>query len=152
MNNTLNIALCSLALASGAATALEPLPGSKTTVLLDSTTAWDGQPMSYPSGPAALRAEIVELAPGAHTGWHEAGVPAVLYLQEGALEIRRRGGQLLRLQAGAALAVPAHELHDARALGERPARLLLVYAAAEGRKTGVALPEFEGGGPTRVGQ
>ncbi|MBX3667729.1 MAG: cupin domain-containing protein [Rhodocyclaceae bacterium] len=154
MPKSFRLKLSLLALAGAACTgaqALEPEPGVVSTELLKSTTAWDGLPIVYPAGPAQLSAQRINLAAGARTGWHEAAVPAVIYVLEGGVEFRRRDGQRLQVQAGHAVAVPARELHDARPTDGKPAQMLIIYVGAEGQKTGVALPEFEGGGATRIG-
>ena len=44
--------------------------GVKVTPLAKETTSWDGRPIVYPQGKPEITALLIEVAPGAQTGWH----------------------------------------------------------------------------------
>jgi quercetin dioxygenase-like cupin family protein len=91
---------------------------------------------------ASVRVTRWDFPPGAVTGWHEHGVPSFAYVLQGELEVSLADGRKNRLVAGDALAEVVGVLHNGRALGETPLRLVVFYAAGEGRPLTVAHPEF----------
>lgn len=112
------------------ALAFENSPGIKVTSLLKTTTSWNGQPITYPKGQAEISALILEIAPGAETGWHLHPVPSFGMVLEGVLEVRLKDGRVQRLQAGEALAEVVDTLHNGRNAGEGPLKLVVFYAGA----------------------
>jgi len=85
------------------AAALDATDGVRVTPLAKETTSWDGKPIVYPEGQAEMTALLVEIAPGAQTGWHCHRVPNFAYMREGTLELTLDDGRVKWLQAGEAL-------------------------------------------------
>lgn len=129
-----------LALWPVAALPIDDTPAVKVTPLLKTTESWDGIPIVYPEGQAELTALMVEIAPGRNTGWHLHPVPSFAYLLEGSLEITLSDGRVKRLHAGEALAEVTHILHNGRAAGDGPARIVVFYAGAVGKALTVNQP------------
>jgi quercetin dioxygenase-like cupin family protein len=117
-----------------AALALEPSATIKVTPLLQTTRSWDGKPLAYPSGQAEVTGMLIEIAPGAETGWHLHPVPSFGLLLEGELEVRLKNGTVNRLKAGDALAEVVNTLHNGRNVGALPVKIVVFYAGAVGQK------------------
>lgn len=114
------------------AMALEASATVKVTPLIKTTTSWDGQPLVYPTGQAEITGIIVEIAPGAETGWHSHPVPSFGVLLQGSLDISLKDGQVKHLRAGDALAEVVATLHNGRNVGADPVKIMVFYAGAVG--------------------
>lgn len=99
-----------------------------------------GEPLRYPDqGPAKVSAAIVEIPPGATTGWHRHGAPMFAYLLSGALEIEYADGRRVTVKAGDALMEAMTVAHIGANLGAVPARVLTVFMlGGDAEKTLVA--------------
>lgn len=118
-----------LALAgSGAAYALEAGTGVKVTPLLKTSTSWDGKPIVYPKGAAEITGLIVEIAPGAQTGWHLHPVPSFGLILQGTLEVKLKDGRVKRLHQGEAVAEVVDTLHNGRNVGDDAVKIAVFYA------------------------
>jgi len=109
---------------------IDPVPAVQVTPLLKTTESWDGTPIVYPSGQAEVTSLIVELAPGAETGWHEHPVPNFGFMLEGELEVTLVDGRTRLLKAGDALAEVVNVRHNGRNVGDGPVRIVVFYAGA----------------------
>jgi quercetin dioxygenase-like cupin family protein len=116
----------------GELAATDTLEGVSVTPLAMETASWDGRPIVYPGGQAEVTALLVEVAPGAQTGWHCHLVPSFAYLLEGTLELALDDGRTKRLQAGDALAEVVSRLHNGRNVGSTPVKLVVFYTGAAG--------------------
>lgn len=125
------LALSCLVLAS--AHALDPSPPIKVTTVLNTSTSWDGKPLEYPVGQAVVTGMVIEIAPGAETGWHLHSIPSFALILEGELEVRLKDGSANRLQAGQALAEVVNTLHNGRNVGTLPVKLVVFYTGAVGK-------------------
>ena len=67
-----------------------------------------------------VTALLVEVAPGAETGWHLHPVPSFAMVLDGALEITLKDGRTKRLHAGEALAEVIDTSHNGRNVGDGP--------------------------------
>lgn len=112
--------------------AIEASATVKVTPLIKTTTSWDGQPLVYPTGQAEVTGIIVEIAPGAETGWHSHPVPSFGVLLQGSLDISLKDGQVKHLRAGDALAEVVATLHNGRNVGTDPVKIMVFYAGAVG--------------------
>jgi quercetin dioxygenase-like cupin family protein len=112
--------------------ALEQSATIKVTKLLQSPSSWNGAPMAYPGGQAEVTAMLIEIAPGAETGWHLHPVVSFGYILEGELEVSLKDGTTKRLAAGQALAEVVNTLHNGRNVGSGPVKLVVFYAGAVG--------------------
>ena len=123
------VAVISL-LAVQPAFALEQSASVKVTRLLQSPTSWNGAALAYPSGQAEVTAMLIEIAPGAETGWHLHPVASFAYILEGELEVSLKDGSVKHLEAGQALAEVVNTLHNGRNVGKVPLKLVVFYAGA----------------------
>lgn len=115
-----------------AASALDASSTVKVTPLLKTTSSWDSKPIVYPSGTAEVTGLLIEIAPGAETGWHEHPVASFAYILSGTLEVTRRTGEVKLLKAGDALAEVVNTQHNGRAVGDEPVKLVVFYTGAVG--------------------
>lgn len=120
-------------LASISVHALEASSQIKTQLLLKTGQSWDGQPLSYPAGPAEITGILVEIAPHAQTGWHQHPIPSFGYMLEGELTIRLQNGQNKTLKAGDAIAEVVNTLHNGSNHGDKPVRLIVFYTGTTGQ-------------------
>ena len=118
---------------SGGAVALDPAATVRVTPLLNTTTSWNGQPLTYPAGPAQITALQVEIAPGGETGWHQHSVPSFGFMQEGTLEVTLQNGQIKRLNPGDAVAEVVNTTHNGRNIGTVPVKIVVFYAGTPGQ-------------------
>lgn len=112
------------------AVALEQSASVKVTKLMQAPASWNGALLAYPAGQAEITAMLIEIAPGAQTGWHLHSVPSFGYLLEGELEVSLKDGAVKRLAAGQALAEVVNTLHNGRNVGSGPVKLVVFYAGA----------------------
>jgi quercetin dioxygenase-like cupin family protein len=116
------------------ARALDPSADVRATPLLKTTTSWNGQALAYPSGPAEVTGLLIEIAPGAETGWHLHPVASLAMVLEGELEVRLESGEVKRVKAGDAFAEVVNTLHNGRNVGSTPVKLVVFYTGAVGQQ------------------
>jgi len=126
------LAVLLLCLIAAPAVALEPSATLKVTPLLKTTTSWDGKPIVYPGGQAEVSALVIDIAPGAETGWHQHPVPSFGMVLEGTLEVQLKDGQLRRIEAGQVIAEVVDTLHNGRNVDKGLLKLLVIYAGSAG--------------------
>ncbi len=124
--------------------ALDNSAGVKVTPLLKTTRSWNGKPIVYPEGQAEITGLLVEIAPGAETGWHEHPVPSFAMVLEGTLEITLKSGEVKRLQSGDALAEVVDTPHNGRNVGTKPVKIVVFYAGAVGKPLTIKHPKMDG--------
>lgn len=98
------------------------------TTILETTTSWDGQQIQYPQGEAKITGVLIEIAPGAETGWHLHPSPNFGFVLEGVLEVSLEDGRTNRLKAGEALAEVVHTYHNGKNIGDVPVKIVVFYA------------------------
>lgn len=134
MNALINHGLLALScLVLSSAHALDPSPPITVSTVLNTATSWDGKPLEYPAGQAVVTGMVIEIAPGAQTGWHLHSIPSFALVLEGELEVRLKDGSANRLQAGQALAEVVNTLHNGRNVGSGPVKLVVFYTGAQGK-------------------
>lgn len=106
----------------------------KVTTILKSATSWDGEPIVYPTGKAEITGMVVEIAPGAETGWHLHAVPSFGMILEGELEVHLKNGEVKHLKPGEALAEVINKLHNGQNVGSVPVKIVVFYAGSVGQK------------------
>ena len=102
--------------------------------ILKAQSSWDGKTLEYPTGQAEITGMIVEIAPGAETGWHLHAVPSFGMVLEGELEVQLKDGKTKYLKSGEALAEVVNTLHNGRNVGSIPVKLIVFYAGVAGQK------------------
>lgn len=115
------------------ALALEPSAAIKVTPLIQSTQSWDNSPLVYPAGQAQITGLMIEIAPGADTGWHQHPAPSFGVITQGTLEVTLKDGRVKRLQAGEALIEVVNTDHMGRNVGDIPVKIIVFYAGAVGQ-------------------
>lgn len=126
-----------------AAHALEATSTVSVKPLLKTSTSWDGKPLVWPAGQAEVTGIIVEIAPGASTGWHLHPVPSFGVMLQGTLEVKLQDGRSKRLQTGDALAEVVNTLHNGTNVGTDVVRIAVFYAGAVGTSLTEAHPEVK---------
>lgn len=117
--------------------ALEASASVKAFTVLKAENSWDGKPIEYPAGQPEITVMVVEIAPGAESGWHLHPVPSFGMVLEGELEVRLRNGSVKRLNSGEALAEVVNTLHNGRNVGAVPVKLIVFYAGSVGQALSV---------------
>lgn len=128
--------------ASGLNVGLARAPGGQpeVTVLLSGGKTVLGQQIAFPvSAPAKVTAAIVTMKPGQSTGWHRHDVPLFGYMLEGEITVDYGPHGKRVYRKGDSLLEAVHEAHDGTSTGDVPARILAVFAGAEGLKTTVPM-------------
>ncbi len=134
---------CSLWWLVSSAWAIEQNKVVTVSTLLKTSHSWDGTPLQYPAGQAEVTGMLIEIAPGAETGWHLHQIPSFGMVLAGELEVRLQDGRVKRLKSGDALAEVVNTLHNGRSVGATPVKLVVFYAGAVGQPLSVkasALP------------
>jgi len=121
-----------LALLSPCVLAIEGSDAVVATPILKTTETWYGQEIVYPAGVAEVSGVVVEMAPGAETGWHQHPVPSVGYVMEGELEVRFKNGEVRLLHAGESAAEAINIMHNGVNIGDVPVKLVIFYMGTPG--------------------
>ena len=115
------------------ALALDASAAIKVTPIVKGTASWNGKPVVYPQGQAEITGMMIEIAPGAETGWHGHPVPSFGVVLEGTLEVTLKDGQKKRVGPGEGLIEVVSTLHNGRNIGTVPVKLIVFYAGAVGK-------------------
>ena len=75
---------------------------------------------------------VVELAPGATTGWHQHLVNNIAYLLQGTLRLELEDGRTREFKAGEAFAEVVKTWHRGTNIGKDPVKILVVYVGEAG--------------------
>ncbi len=111
----------------------DELPVSST-IILQTTTAWDGSPIFYPEGDAEVTVLIIEIAAGESTGWHQHPVPSFAYILEGELEVTLESGQSKIFTGGSAISEVTNSIHSGQNIGSTTLKLVVFYTGAIGKR------------------
>lgn len=122
------------------ALALEPGAGIQVTQIMKTTQSWDGKPLVYPAGQAEVTGQLVEIAPGAETGWHEHTAPSFALILDGTLDVTLEDGRIKHLQKGDSVAEVVNTWHIGRNVGKTPVRIVVFYTGAAGQTLTVKKP------------
>jgi len=94
--------------------------------LLRTTTDAAGQPLVYPrTDQPQITSVMVEIPPGAQTGWHKHPYPCVAYILSGSLSVEMEGGKVHEISAGQSLAESVNVLHNGRNTGTESVKLVM---------------------------
>ena len=118
--------------------------------LLRATTDAAGQPMAYPqTDQPQVTAVMVEIPPGAQTGWHKHPFPCFAYVLSGSLTVEMEGGRVHELTAGQAVAESVNVMHNGKNTGTEPVKLVMFVMGETGKpftERAPQQPEPESGG------
>ena len=76
---------------------------------------------------------LAEIAPGGSTGRHTHFGTESGYLMEGSASMEVEGETPKLLKAGDSYTIPANRIHDAKAVGDAPAKVLATYVVEKGK-------------------
>lgn len=103
-------------------------------VLLSASETIIGQKLTYPEGQAQITAAIVNMSPGKSTGPHIHNVPLFGYMLEGELTVDYGPDGTRTYHKGDSLLEAVGSIHNGTNTGTGLARVLVVFAGAEGIK------------------
>lgn len=127
------ILCCGILLLGSCVQAIEQNKSVTVSTLLKTSHSWDGTPLQYPAGQAEVTGMLIEIAPGAETGWHLHQIPSFGMVLAGELEVRLQDGRVKRLKSGDALAEVVNTLHNGRSVGSVPVKLVVFYTGTVGQ-------------------
>jgi quercetin dioxygenase-like cupin family protein len=108
-------------------------PSVKVRQILETSTTTSGEPIRYPDTDDPLvQSLIVEIPPGAETGWHRHPVPAYAYVLAGRIEVETAGQGPRIFQAGDSFAEMVDRPHNGRVVGEEAVRILMIVTGQKG--------------------
>lgn len=127
------LGLCLLVLVGPVSTGWGYDSGVTVRTVLKSTTAGNGQALEYMrTERPEVTAAIVEIAPGASTGWHLHRVPVYAYVMEGTLKVLLDGGAEITFEKGQAILEVRNTAHNGINIGKETVRLIVFYTGAVG--------------------
>ncbi|MCK6684947.1 MAG: cupin domain-containing protein [Thermoanaerobaculia bacterium] len=107
--------------------------GVTSKVVLKTSVTAAGEKITYPaSGEPEVTAAVVEIAPGAATGWHRHKIPLYAWVVAGTLHVEYEGKPAVTMKAGDALVEAVGTAHNGRNLGAEPVKLLVFYTGTRG--------------------
>ncbi|MGD9950789.1 MAG: cupin domain-containing protein [Desulfobulbus sp.] len=107
--------------------------GVTANVLNKTSVTGDGQKIVYPqTDKAEVTAMLVNIAPGAETGWHKHPIPVYAYVISGDLTVELEGGQRFSYSTGNAIIEVVNTMHNGKNTGAEPVKLAVFYLGAEG--------------------
>jgi quercetin dioxygenase-like cupin family protein len=125
--------------AAGPAVTVALDASTRVTPLLSTGKTVMDEPIVYPTGaPAKVTTAIVEMAPGAETGWHTHGVPLTGYILDGELTVDYGAKGKRTYKKGDAVAEAMGVPHNGKNTGTGVMRLFVVYMGADGMPTSIA--------------
>jgi len=125
--------------AAGAASTRALDATTRVTQLLSTGKTIMDEPIVYPTGaPAKLTTAIVEMAPGAETGWHTHGVPLTGLILDGELTVDYGAKGMRTYKKGESVAEAISIPHNGKNTGNGIMKLFVVYMGAEGIPTSIA--------------
>ena len=127
------LCLIGLFLVVSPASAADYDTGVAVKVLKKTRVTGNGRKISYPrTDKAEVTALVVDLAPGAETGWHQHPVPVYAYVVTGRLSVELKGGKTVSFGAGEAVIEVVDTLHNGKNIGTEPVKLAVFYLGTEG--------------------
>lgn len=101
-------------------------------VLTRTTVTGNGQKIVYPlTDKAEVTAMLVDLAPGAETGWHKHPVPVYAYVLKGELAVEMEGGDARQFKSGDAIVEVVNTAHNGKNSGKEPVSLIVFYTGVQ---------------------
>ena len=114
--------------------ALDPGLGVKAKPLVKTSESWDGTALVYPKGEAEISGVLIEIMPGAETGWHLHPVPSFGMILEGQITVALKDGRTKEFKTGDIVVEVVNTLHNGRNTGDTVAKLVVFYAGEKGGK------------------
>lgn len=112
--------------------------GFQTEPVLKTTTTRDGDAIAWQQGTPEIVSVIGTIEPGGRTPLHQHPVPVFVYILEGEVELRTEGGDPQVYGSGEAYIEALNRDHQLFNVSDSDAKVLVVFAGAEGQPTTVA--------------
>lgn len=107
--------------------------GRTVTRLLKSSITAGRQNIVYPrSGKPEIESMLIEIAPGGQSGLHMHPFPTYVYALEGTLTVETDDGSQHKCKARSAVLEVTKTWHNARNMGKKPLKILVVYIGKKG--------------------
>lgn len=114
-------------------TAADYQNGVTVKILKKSSVTGNGQKIVYPvTDSAEVTAMLVDLPPGAETGWHSHPTPVYAYVLAGTLDVEMEGGPIVTYRSGDAILEVVNTLHNGRNRNTETVRLVVFYTGIVG--------------------
>ena len=107
-------------------------PGAKATVILQTDKMSNGDPIDYVDlDSPQVTVMIVEIAPGAETGWHSHPIAVYAYVLAGGIRVSVEGGKTVDFKQGEAFVEVMKLRHNGVNLGNVPVKMVVFYLGAK---------------------
>jgi len=107
--------------------------GVTSKLLAKTSVTANGQKIVYPvTDKPEVTGLVVEVSPGAETGWHKHRVPVYAYMLSGELEVALEGYKTVTYREGDPIIEVVNTFHNATNKGKNPARLVVFYIGVQG--------------------
>jgi len=118
--------------------------GVQVQILLKSRTDSIGRPHQYlrTDRPEVIAA-LVDIAPGAQTGWHLHWFPVYAYVLSGTLQVELEDGRTNVFKQGQVIVEVQKLSHNGRNIGPDPVRLIVFYTGEAGQTPSVTTPRAD---------
>lgn len=104
--------------------------------LLQTSTTASGQPIVYPKTDSPeVRMLMVDIPPGAETGWHRHPMPCYAYILSGSVTVELDNGKNYTFHAGQGFAETVGTLHNGKNSGKEPVKLVMTVLGVKGVPT-----------------
>lgn len=107
--------------------------GVQAKVILQTETMSNGEPVRYTdTDHPKVTVMIVDIAPGARTGWHSHPVAVYAYVLSGQLTVEMEGGKTNEFKEGEAIIEVVNTRHNGINKGNVPVKLVVFYLGGKG--------------------
>lgn len=107
--------------------------GVKGEVILETETMSNGEPIDYlDTDHPKVTVMMIEIAPGAQTGWHSHPIEVYAYVISGQLTMSIEGGKTITFNDGEAFVEVVKLRHNGVNNGKVPVKLVAFYLGAKG--------------------
>lgn len=114
------------------AAAAEYDSGVQAKVILQTETMSNGEPIDYlDTDHPNVTVMVVDIAPGAETGWHSHPVAVYAYVMAGKLSVQIEGGKTSEFKEGEAIIEVVKLKHNGINNGKMPVKLVVFYLGAK---------------------
>ncbi|MDB6152717.1 MAG: hypothetical protein JWL90_1170 [Chthoniobacteraceae bacterium] len=114
--------------------AAEYAPAVRVEPLLQTTVTANGMPIRYPNTDSPeVKMLLVEIPPGAETGWHKHPMPCYAYMLAGTVTVELEAGKKNTFTAGQAFVETVDTLHNGKNLGTELVKILMVVTGEKGK-------------------
>jgi quercetin dioxygenase-like cupin family protein len=117
------------------------------TLLLETSTSWNGAPITFPvTSEPEVQMLVVDIAAGAATPWHKHPVSSFAYVLAGKLRVELEDKKAHDFKAGDAFGEVVDTWHRGVNIGSEPVKILVLYTGAKG--TPISIPQPSAAGPS----